>query len=636
MPMRRVMFNQGLVTSKDAAFLGEGELSLATDAMYKPNDPAIWKVPGRSEFNQTAEVGTLIGVRFLQFDPAHGSDGGNLLVASVGTTLRTAPAAPVGTFATAESGLTAGSSSLDSAHYNNQHVLFDGVNLNRVVSSDGTVSLQGMLENTTAPTVSRDAGGGAGFILTTGLEIIYWVEERVKVGSDIIKRNAETGDTIVTLVGDGSTDKPVITRPAVMNSEATHWALYATSTSGVFPVGAEIAEVEIATTTIEDTRTGTDPAFPSGESYELLSVDIAGVTANVAKHGPVPISTTGDILEDSVVMNDMTNRSLVRYTVPDDIHSCPAINFIRFETKEADEVVLIRTMGQIQIIGLRDSIWRLETLPRPEDASFQIERVKALIHDNHGVVGPKAADLFSFGSGMRLAYVSVAGVMATDGYSWDVLSDDLKWNGEVSIAALHRAVLINNPVMYRLELYVPSEQSGFNNIAYYLHYHPSHTKQTSYGLRCKITGPIHVAAKDACRVSLSGDRIIFTANRNGKLYREGAGSTDQSGAGGIQFAVKTGDHYFNQVGGEARVKRWWVHHTAAHGRTATASLTMRNSEEDDVTVSESINISRREPTAAYHNGHAEAFQFGVANDDSDGQVGINGLFIEHDGLGASE
>lgn len=126
-----------------------------------------------------------------------------------------------------------------------------------------------MLDNTAAPSLARDAGAGIGFVLTVGLRVVYWVEERVKdAGGNILKRNFAPSATTVILTGDGTTDKPVLTRPATVNADTTHWALFGTPAGGTYPTGNEIAEVAIATTTIEDTRTGNNPASAAGALYQ--------------------------------------------------------------------------------------------------------------------------------------------------------------------------------------------------------------------------------------------------------------------------------------------------------------------------------------------------------------------------------
>ena len=88
---------------------------------------------------------------------------------------------------------------------------------------------------------------------------------------------------IVTLTGSGSVVKPVITRPIQVNPEATHWALFATATSGggsstdaAYPHGFEVAEAAIAVTAIEDARVGINPGLPvSATIYQSGEYDLS-------------------------------------------------------------------------------------------------------------------------------------------------------------------------------------------------------------------------------------------------------------------------------------------------------------------------------------------------------------------------
>lgn len=132
----------------------------------------------------------------------------------------------------------------------------------------------GMKNNTAAPTIARDAGVLNGFTLDSGLSITYWIEERVKVGDRVTKRNFADGSKTVTLVGDGTNDKPVITLPAVVNPDTTHRALFATRAGGTYPEGIQIAEVDVSVTTIEDNRTGNNPTITSGEIWRLSEYDL--------------------------------------------------------------------------------------------------------------------------------------------------------------------------------------------------------------------------------------------------------------------------------------------------------------------------------------------------------------------------
>src|SRR5262249_9183290 len=127
-----------------------------------------WKAPGRTRFNVAPEAGAVVGMRFVEFDGAQAGVVDPLVVAQVGTTLRSASfAAETGTFADLATGV--GSSAfLDSIHYNNHFFLLsansDGV-ANRVIFLDpaaGTPTSRrhGMAPVTANVTLASAAGAG--------------------------------------------------------------------------------------------------------------------------------------------------------------------------------------------------------------------------------------------------------------------------------------------------------------------------------------------------------------------------------------------------------------------------------------------------------------------------------------------
>ena len=614
----------GLVTAKDPALLDAGELTRADDAEYHPNDPALWKIRGRAAFNSTAEASSIKGLRYLEFD-----GGTDLLVAHVGTAYRQATAATSGTFSDLVTGLTGGDT-LDSIHYANEHFLFNGVDRTRVIASGGTVTLHGMTANASAPTVSRDAGSGTGMTITSGSTIKYWVEERVKSGSTILKRNAATSATVLTHTGDGTLDKPVITRPTTVNSEATHWALYGTATNGSFPTGAEISEVVIATTTIEDTRSGADPVIPSGETYETIAVSIAGVTSTTAKHTAPPVASTGDVMEDSLVVNDTSDTSQIAYSVEDEPHAFPSVYRIKFETKEADEVLCIRVLGRSIVVLMRNSAWRVDTLPRAHDAAFATERVKEQIHGAHGGVGVYCAAVFSYGEGVRLAYISRYGLLMTDGYVWDVVSDDLDWRSTWNIGSLSSAFLRYNPVEYRLEMF--GLNAAGTRVGYYFHVHPSHRKNGP-SFRAKVTGPINFPATSGVMAHIGGEDIPFGGIASGTVYQEGAGAA--SAGGSLAYVCRTRKEHPAGYLANSAVRRVAVHHTAAATSTQTGTAYLaRYVEGEDVMESalDSVSLRRNEPTTVFRQGNGEGFVYGLSNSDALGAFAVNGFLVEYEGL----
>src|SRR6267142_206821 len=120
-----ILVNGGLVETRDPTLFGPGELQKAQDAYYKANNPAIWSVLGRRAFNTTPIAETIFGLRYLEYDGFP-----DVLIVRAGDKIYEADASNLtGEFTSKVSGLTsAGVATFDSCHYNNQQVLFDGVN----------------------------------------------------------------------------------------------------------------------------------------------------------------------------------------------------------------------------------------------------------------------------------------------------------------------------------------------------------------------------------------------------------------------------------------------------------------------------------------------------------------------------
>src|SRR5262245_48956369 len=155
-----ILVSGGLVETRDPTFYEQGELTRAQDAYYKPSNPAIWSVLGREQFNSSPVAETPLGLRYLEYDGAP-----DVLILRAGDKIYEAPAGLTGAFVSKVTGLTStGVKAVDVCHYNNRHVILDGVNRNRVREKDGSYRFQGMLENVDAPTYSN-TGAGVGFIL---------------------------------------------------------------------------------------------------------------------------------------------------------------------------------------------------------------------------------------------------------------------------------------------------------------------------------------------------------------------------------------------------------------------------------------------------------------------------------------
>jgi len=634
MPQRLSLVNNGLVNSRDPSMNAEGELILADDAFYKPNSPSIFKISGRVAYNTSAETAPIRDGRYLEFD-----NDKNLIVALRGSDILKDTAALTGTLSalTLPETWNTEPPTIDSFHFNNEYYLFMGTERNLKIDEDEVVTFHSMLASVEPPTFTLDSIL-TGYTLSNGVKMLYWVEERVKnAAGSIIKRSEALAVDVLTVTGNGTLLTIRILRPTIVNSDATHWAAISSSADGTFPVGAEVGEAAVAVNFVDDARTGTDPGLPGGELYELVSVSLTGITTVVPRNGAAPKATTGDVFEETLMTNDVDNPSHLRFSFPTVPDAWPATNVIKFNDKERDVVRVIVRMGQFALVALRGGLYRIDTLPQANDSVFATERVKAKIDGAFGCVNAKAGVLFSFGDGLRFAYVSRYGILITDGSRWDVLTDDIDWEALVEVSKLDLARLINNPRLYRLELtYVP-KGGLLPTKMLLLHYHPSHAKTGGGGgLRAKVTGPINRDANGLWVTQISEVAHVFSGNDDGRVYVHDQGNIEPTAQGGIKFEIKTGDQYANNVGGEIVVRRAYTHHAAAPGQKAESTVTFLRDGQTPLEQSRDIPLDVREASVHYRSGRCVAYQLGVRNSDSLGEIAINFLGVDWTPWGPAE
>lgn len=249
-------------------------------------------------------------------------------------------------------------------------------------------------------------------------------------------------------------------------------------------------------------QTGQAYLSNTGDPYPAVVVSPFGFTISAGRGGQPPKATTGDIFQDSLLTNDVTDSSVARYSFPSRIDAFPAPYFLNFDTREQDEITFIRTVGNIAIIGLKHQIYRVNYLPRDTDSEFERGRAVEIIEHAHGIANRSAATVFTLpGAGQMLAYVNNYGIFMTDGYRVRPLVTDLDWWGTMNIADIATAKFINNTELQVLELYfTPSTggaglTSGFVNLKFYFHYHHSHLKGDPRTPQLKVTGPCAVAGE---------------------------------------------------------------------------------------------------------------------------------------------
>lgn len=316
---------------------------------------------------------------------------------------------------------------------------------------------------------------------------------------------------------------------------------------------ANVLELDAVTVTIHSNASqqeGTADPFPA------VVISTPTLETAVGRNGPPPIASTGDVFQNSMVLNNVLDKSLVQYSFPGAFDAFPAPYTLNFETKEQDIVTNIKTIGNVMVVGLFNQLYRVNFLPRETDADFDRGRAVELIEPNYGIVGPQAATLFTGSDGVtEMAYVSRFGIHATDGYRVRSLTQDIDWSELWETDDLGPVILINNPEKYELIAWYPPLGSSTLIKGLFLNYHQNHLKE---GAMLKVSGPGDYSAsvRAACLgVRRDGNRMVFY----GPGFAQSTVRVHNSDVTVTGPAVRTREMFQAGFGNEWKIKEVYAH-----------------------------------------------------------------------------
>lgn len=291
--------------------------------------------------------------------------------------------------------------------------------------------------------------------------------------------------------------------------------------------------------------------------YPTVVYTFSDTTVEVPKNGLPPLANTGDIYQDSLVTNSMSEPKLVRYSFPGMPDSFPSTYYLSFNTKDNDLVTLVKRVNNTLVVGLSNSIWRVNYLPSERDASFDRGVAVEPISRMYGVVNPMCACTFSVDGGSeRMAFVSQKGIHVTDGYHISTQTQNQNWRLVLSTAPGVTSIpiaLINDPENQEILFYYRNDGISGNEKYMCLHMNyslthvgtlhgdigPSRTFEESL----KISGPVCMRNYDAGTNSRAGVRSAWTVPRvNGSttvFIGYGAGTDVASGPGKVYYETGT-------------------------------------------------------------------------------------------------
>ena len=261
------------------------------------------------------------------------------------------------------------------------------------------------------------------------------------------------------------------------------------------------------------------------------------ITSQVAKNHPPPSSNTGDLFQDSLVVNDVLSPSLVKYSFPGEPESFPPTYFIDFETRDNDRVRAIHVVNNHLLVGLDTSLWRINYLPSERDSSFDRGKAIEAVSKTNGIVGPMLCCTYAVDGGSEeLAFISHKGLHTTDGFNFITRSKNQDWRSIISLTSTSTPIaLVNDPENRCLRFFYRNDSLGNET---YMCLWASYDRGDIDGEgNFKFSGPVHSRNYDAAGGGYSPVESACS------LTRSTGGTSIFIGYGGTSAAAGAGKVY---------------------------------------------------------------------------------------------
>lgn len=585
--------DRGVNLSSPNSVLEAGELEIARNCHYPPETTTLTKIAGRSNFGALGTSRSVTGLVWSRF-----RSGSAFLVVSDGTSILTAPSGFTGSWTSRASGLTGGGY-MDGAYFaaKDRLYLFDGVNRGRVFDGS-TIRTVGLLTPTSSGAISYLSNGGSRY--SAGATFYYThteydsTNDRESPAPAAVKNSASA---------DSGTFRYVFPTSAANGSDFDKYRLYRTQNGGkVFYRIAEIPKANLRYYDGDDT----EALGNSAESETVYGTDFKTVSDQFLSTLPTLNMVGEPLIGNYITVNGAPpigsivlefDGSLCVAGVPGFPHDLyfseagypenfSSASFVRVPAARGEQITGGIKANDRLLLFTRNSIWRLNYLPRVTDPGFGLgqSRLEEVGKDEPGCVAKRSAVNFGVGQpNNRAFYLSERGPMMTDGYSTLALNQDLDWSSRlVNTGAMERAVAVNFPKYQQIWLCVPSKESSLPDHAWIYHYHPMHQKRPPVG---KWTGPVSVRCLSAAvAYDLGTESRLFVGDTDssGKVYLCDTGTADDQNAddstGKIDWEWATGHQGLGAESINKRVQRVFLNVAGTESFDAAMKCSMSKSD----------------------------------------------------------
>jgi len=574
--------------------------------------------------------------------------------------------------------LTVASASSFPSLFNTVAPFFDFANRANLASDNGSyasATVPSLLVPQQQATYGYNLGGFTGNVKGIQVEVQGYVSGGtgpVPVQVTIGKRNSNGGFvTNLLLQGTFASKSGIITSTSsvtpttfIVGSSTDRWfpsnvpGLVATDFDGNFMIRLMVSKpgVSVGIDYLKVTA-HYSATIDSVVPFPTVVYTFGDTTIQVGKNGPPPSANTGDMFEDCLVVNDVLAPSLIKWSYPGDPEAFPPTYFLDFETRENDRIRNIKTVNNVLVVGLDNSVWRVKYLPSERDASFDRGKAMEAISRTFGIVDPMCACVYTpdGSSTERLAFVSNKGIHSTDGFDFQDLTQ-LDWRQVISTTSTSAPIaLVNDPEESELLFYHRNDSNANETyLCLHLNYGSDHLQPNG---TCKVSGPVHMrnfttpnfaSLESAWAVPRSsgahgvylgyGGTGAATAAGSGRVYFE-TGSTIP--AEDPAYAYRTRRMYLAGFANEWKLDEIYNYissHTGSQSVQYTLLNTLTNNTSGEQSVSEPV-FSLNGQVFHYlpiNTGQAEGLRIQVAVTAGHDDIADEFLVLEGQGFGQQD
>jgi hypothetical protein len=402
---------------------------------------------------------------------------------------------------------------------------------------------------------SFDAGGNDGFLLrtfaiptsalaVTGIEyeinmngVLQVTLQRVDGGGNVVKQSTSTPIAHGALIGWGIRTYGGAFETFTPSPSAWVGTDFFDSGAGTFRVLLRKASNPAAQIDFFRIRIHYDGFPPNtlGAAYRTVTYrsQVGTTVIDSAALAPPIGASTGAVFRGQHVLNSPTLKNGIVYSQVGFPEYFPKPYQMLFDSAKKDIVTNIKRVGRILVVGLQDTINRVNYLPTELDTDGQSGLAYEPISTDHGITGPKAAVVVDIPDlGTVLAYCSFKGIHYTDGIRPRFLNVDLNWLRTVTASALATAELQVYPAMnWIVLLYCPFGATHTRNTRMLIFdYSPDKLKQGPGGVTLPAIGPITVSGRCTTSATLAGVDYFLTGHEDsGFVYAEDQGNALPTG-----------------------------------------------------------------------------------------------------------